>query len=1017
MMRVRRVAIVAPFFGADLSAPGPRLAYAIAQTLCARNNHVEVLSTCARGPSDDWSANYYRPGIDRSEPFAVRRFAADGRDRAQYEQAEAVFADLAMRPNWTQETVSRDHERAIVEDGIVSADLVAYVRSAAWTYDAFLFLSYRDSITFGALPAVADRAILMPGLRREPFAVSDSTRKLMRSARGLVFTSEDEYALAVSLYGPSIVTKSREVGPIVHTPAQPSPLERIGGFDLGRRYVAAFADHPTPYAIEPVIAAFGRHRAALADSPLRLFVGGITLWEHAPGVRAIAQLSAAEREAVVTRAAAIVHVDRSDPVASAAVEGLAGEVAAIVGEGGTPRLARAIADANAGWLVNADNDLAGIFAQVSGTEPADLARRGSHGPDALAQLGRAGWAERIEAIVDGLQAVEDFRTREQALAQIAYLYPLVRQMRADIGAMQASRFWRLRDAWFGLKDRLGFGAGDTLRRYDEVADLATLGAIGDPYFIWAEQHRLRADDINDIVATIRFLPARPTFALTLVLAAQTPPALLEARLDSLLGQLYTPWRVNLCIPAEDLALREIAESYAARDPRITIDIEPIDGDFVGSIDAGDLLERDAFYRIALILNTRPATDIVYSDLDFLDDNGIRSSPFFKPDWSPESVLGRNLFVGLTLIRGSLFRAAGGLRAGLDGAAWYDAALRTSERTERIEHLARVVLHRRRRDGERDAEAERRVVSDALVRRGERATVETVGAEHLAYRLVRYVPRTDVRITIIVPTRDRADLLERCIASIFDLSTYGNFDVLVVDNGSTKAETREVFARWSLRRPSAFRVLHEPSPFNFAALNNKAVAQTDADFIVFLNNDTVVISPDWLESLLSYAQRPWIGAAGALLSYPDDTVQHAGVVLGILGLAGHAHRHFPLGAAGYFGALSTVTNYSAVTGACMMVDRLRFLAVDGFDERFAVAWNDVDLCLKLRERGLRNVYVPHAKLYHFESKTRGGDDTPAKVARAMSEQRAMREKWPGYVQRDPAYNPHLSVDSEDFGLRL
>jgi len=1016
-MRVRRIAIVAPFFGADLSAPGPRRAFEMAQTLCARNNLVEVLATCARSPGDDWSANYFRPGIDRTEPFPVRRFAVDERDRAPYERADAVFADAGARAAWTRETVAREHERAIVEHGIVSHDLVAYLRSAAWTYDAFVFLSYRESITFAGLPAVVDRAILVPGLRREPFAITDSARRLIRSARALAFTSDDEYALAVTLYGPSIVAKSRSIGPVASVSAHPSPIEQIGGFDLRRnRYVAAFADHASPYAIEPIISAFRRHAAASERADLRLFIGGLTLWEHLPGVRAVAQLSAAERESVIAHAAAVIHVDRDDPVAAVAIEGLANGVAAIVGERGTPRLAQAVRDCGAGWLIDAESDLGGVFATVAGAPPDDLARYGSQGPDALAELGRSDWPARLEAIVDGLQAIEDNRTREQTLAQIAYLYPLVRQMRADIGAMQASRFWRLRDLWFGLKDRLGIGAGDTLRRYDEAADVATLGAIGDPYFIWAEQHRLRADDIDDIVATIPFLPARPTLALNLTVRAGTSPAALRATVDSLLAQLYATWRLNVVLPPESPALAEVAEDYAARDPRVTLGAL-VGGDFAGTIEAGDLLERDALYRMALALNTAPGAVAVYADLDFLDERGIRCEPFFKPDWSPETFLGRNLFAGLAFLRAGAFEAVGGLRDGLGEAAWYDAALRVTETNEHVVHVARVVLHRRSADGARAAEDERRAVADALVRRGEVATVEPAGAERIAYRSVRYAPRTDARITVIVPTRDRADLLERCIASVFDRSTYPNFNVLVVDNGSTKRETHELFARWSQRRPDRFRVVPDPAPFNFAALNNRAVASTDAEFVVFLNNDTVAITPDWLEALQGYAQRPKIGAAGAALLYPDDTIQHGGVLLAILGLAGHAYRHFPADANGYFGGLKTVTNYSAVTGACMMIERRKFLAIGGFDERFAVAWNDVDLCLRLAKSGLRNVFVPSARLYHFESKTRGGDDTPAKVARAMAELRTMRETWPSYTQRDPYYSPHLTVDAEDFGLRI
>ncbi|MFN2461588.1 MAG: glycosyltransferase family 2 protein, partial [Candidatus Velthaea sp.] len=574
---------------------------------------------------------------------------------------------------------------------------------------------------------------------------------------------------------------------------------------------------------------------------------------------------------------------------------------------------------------------------VAASSAETLTALGAHGPEAFGRLGGHGWPKRLETIVDGIHAIEDGRTRAEALSQVAFLYPLVRRMRADIVAMQNSRFWRLRDTWFALKERLGIGSADT------TAD--------------------RAD------------------------------------------------------------LLEIAERHAARDERITLlregEVPAPTGDFVGGLDARDALGSDALFEAALALNRDETIDALYADFDTIDDRGYRSAPFFKPDWSPETLLGRNLFAGFALLRGRLFEDVGGLREGTAGAYWYDAALRLTERTSRVAHIPRI-LHHRRRDAAavaRAADAELTAARDALLRRGANGDVFPLPDAGIPCRLVRYAPRGTPRVTIVVPTRDKPDLLDQCLLSIFERSTYGNFDVLVVDNGSGERATHDVFRRWLQREPTRIRIERDPSPFNFAALNNRAVRMTDSEYVVFLNNDTVVVTAEWIEAMLGYAQLPHIGAVGALLTYPDDTVQHAGVVLSILGLAGHAHRHVRADSPGYYGALQTVTNYSAVTGACMMVERARFLDAGGFDEAFAVAWNDVDFCLRLVGKGYRNVYVPHARLYHFESKTRGGDDTPSKVARAMSELFAMRERWPAYTQRDPHYSPWLTADAEDFGIRV
>jgi GT2 family glycosyltransferase len=483
-------------------------------------------------------------------------------------------------------------------------------------------------------------------------------------------------------------------------------------------------------------------------------------------------------------------------------------------------------------------------------------------------------------------------------------------------------------------------------------------------------------------------------------------------------QLYGHWSVRVL--ADDRRGRDESEDPPELAGVLAIDerVERVppggtwfgDEDFVIALDPGDRLEPHALFACALA--AQDDVDVIYSDEDRLDENGVASAPWFKPDWSPETLLTRDYGGHLCAMRRSLLERAGGVRDVFESARWYEALLRVTERTERIVHVAEVLCHRGPFNAVEKADLAL-AVEVALQRRGEAVTVAPVAAGVE----VRFAVPGDERVCVIVPTRDRADLLRPCIASVFERTAYGAFEMIVIDNGSRERETEEVLDHWLGREPSRFRVIRDPSPFNYSRLNNVAVRSTDAPYVLLLNNDTEVISPDWMEAMLGQARRKHIGAVGALLLYGDGTVQHAGVVLGILGLAGHVHRFLPGDAPGYHGALQLDTNYLAVTGACLMVGKSIYEEVGGLDEGMAVAFNDIDFCLKLHRAGYRNVFVPRARLYHYESKTRGEDDTPGKVARAMEEVGTIRSRWPRWAARDPYYNPNLTVDAEDFGLRL
>lgn len=630
----------------------------------------------------------------------------------------------------------------------------------------------------------------------------------------------------------------------------------------------------------------------------------------------------------------------------------------------------------------------------------------------------------LREVVAALPGLDDGRSREEALAQVAYLYPLVRQQRSLIIGMQNSRFWTLRNAWFALKARLGIPGEDTLPAIAPESEAAELRAVSDPYFMWRERNALRPSDIDRLERVALALPDRVSFGF-LVDARAASAAEIRMAVDDMQAQIWTEWRAVLLLSAKaSRALRDAVATLTESDTRIRMALEPperavleLGTDFVLPFDPGDRLERDVLVEFALSLNVDRDAVVVYGDEDEIGERGFYRFPFFKPDWSPETILSRDYVGRPCALRRARLASVGGLDPSYGPALWFDALLRCVEADERVVHVARVLCHRQPRSEVSRPEFVRRAIEAALLRRKETARVcalPSAGREHFA---VRYALTGEPRVCIVIPTRDRTQLLSACLESVFARSTYSRFEVLVVDNGSREAATHALFARSAAAEPQRFRVLRADIPFNYSKLNNLAVQQTTCDYIVMLNNDTVVLSEDWIEGLLEHASKPKIGAVGALLLYPDDTVQHSGVILGVLGLAGHAHRYASAQAPGYFGALQAPTNYLAVTGACMMVARAKYLEVGGLDERLAVSYNDVDFCFRLHVAGYRNVYLPYVRLYHFESKSRGTDDTPSKVRRANQEVAIIRERWPLLAVSDPYYNPNLTAEAEDFSLRI
>jgi GT2 family glycosyltransferase len=409
------------------------------------------------------------------------------------------------------------------------------------------------------------------------------------------------------------------------------------------------------------------------------------------------------------------------------------------------------------------------------------------------------------------------------------------------------------------------------------------------------------------------------------------------------------------------------------------------------------------YQIARLIESNPQADLIYTDEDKIDAKGRFQQPFFKPDWSPDMMLSVNYLCHFVTIRRQLLEQLDGFRHGFDGAQDYDFLLRATEAARSILHVPKPLYHWRLTSHSTSAAAAQKpaaieagaaALREAVARRGFRAEVLQI-AQGARYRVRREIADRK-KIVIVIPTRDRVELLQRCVESIVARTDYPNYEIVIADNASADPATRRYYDTLP------HRILTYPGPFNYSAINNFAVRETTAPWILFLNNDTEVINADWLSGMAEHIQRPDVGAVGAKLLYPDGTIQHAGVLLSEQVGADHAYCHAPAKSSENGAGLHLVRNYSAVTAACMLTRRDLFDQVGGFDEmRLAVAYNDVDYCLKLRREGFAIVYTPFAQLYHHESASRGrGRADPA-------EDRLLRARWPEAFAHDPFGNESLA----------
>ncbi len=518
----------------------------------------------------------------------------------------------------------------------------------------------------------------------------------------------------------------------------------------------------------------------------------------------------------------------------------------------------------------------------------------------------------------------------------------------------------------------------------------------------------------------------------------TPEKILRQTIDSVISQTYSHW--ELCI-ADDASrtphVRNIIESYMIDDNRIksvyrestggiseatNSAILLAHGDWIAFLDHDDLLAPHAMFCVADAIRRNPTCKLIYSDEDKIDELGRRSNPYFKCDWNPMLFLGHNIITHLSVYNKSILQQLGGLRSSFDGAQDYDLALRLIEiiSDSDIVHIPHILYHWRMHSGSTALSSDEkpyamiageRALNEHFQRTGEAGCAHLLG---FGYRIDFSIAEPVPLVTIIILTRNALELIQRCIDSVLKLTEYQNYEIIVVDNGSDDEASIDYLQ--SIARNGLVRVIRDDQPFNFSILNNNAVREARGSIICLLNNDIEVISSDWLRRMVALAVRQGTGAVGAKLLYPDETIQHAGVILGLGGLAAHAHWRFPRNALGYVARAALAQNFTAVTGACLVVKKQHYLAVGGMNETdLAVAYNDVDFCLKLESCGLRNVFTPFAELFHHESATRGYDTTPEKRARLEAEKAYMVRTWGSALYNDRAYSPNLTFDSADFAL--
>ena len=561
------------------------------------------------------------------------------------------------------------------------------------------------------------------------------------------------------------------------------------------------------------------------------------------------------------------------------------------------------------------------------------------------------------------------------------------------------------------------------------------------YTEWTQKYdTLTSEDHTRIKARIESLTYQPKISVVMP-TYNSDEVLLTEAIESVRKQLYTNW--ELCIADDNSAapqVKKVLTKYQALDNRIKVvyratnghiaeasnsALEIATGEFVSLLDHDDLLREHALYMVVEELNRHKNADLIYSDEDKITEEGFRCGAYFKPDFNHELLLAQNYICHLSTFRTALLKKIGGFAKGVDGSQDWDLILRVVEQTkpENIRHIPHILYHWRQVVGSTAQstaykpyvlEAQKKTVSRHLERIGQPAKIKILkDISHV--RAIFPIPSPEPKVSMIIPTKDAVHLVKQAIDSIIERTSYQNYEIIILDNGSNKAATLKYFDLIQ-KKYSNIKVVRDDGPFSYSRINNHAFKFCTGDYIALINNDIEVVSRDWLREMVSHASRPGVGAVGARLYWPNNLLQHGGVILGIGGVAGHAHKGALKTNPGYWNAIVLTHELSSVTAACMLVPRKVYEQLGGLDEvNLPVSFNDVDFCLRIREAGLKVIYAPYAKLYHHESASRGYEDTPEKVARAEKEIGYMHKRWGHILRNDPYYNPNLTLLTEDYQL--
>lgn len=572
----------------------------------------------------------------------------------------------------------------------------------------------------------------------------------------------------------------------------------------------------------------------------------------------------------------------------------------------------------------------------------------------------------------------------------------------------------------------------------EMKRYMVMGTAAEPenlYQIWIEKNEPTKEELQEQKNT-KF-KINPKISIIIPMY-NTPVNFFEELVDNLIGQTYSNW--ELCLadgsPEENKELEKIYK----KDERIKYKfigenkgiagntneaLSLVTGDFVALLDHDDLLPLFSLYEIVKCINENPDAEFIYTDEDKFEKlGGKRYDPYFKSDFAPDTLRANNFICHFSVFKKELMDKLGGFRSEYDGAQDYDILLRMSEETNKIVHIPKILYHWRvhalstaKAGGTAKQyayEAGIKAIQDHINRLGLKGTVEqgnTLGTYKINYEVIG-----NPKVSIIIPNKDYINTLKVCLNSLKKLTTYENYEIIVVENNSEESETFEYYKK--IDGKDKIKVVYFPEKeFNYSKIINFGVKNSTGDYIIQLNNDTELMTPNWIQEMLGFAQREDVGAVGVELFYPDNTIQHAGIIIGIGGVAGHVFKNLPKGIHGYFSKDAMIQNLSAVTAACIMTPKSIYDDVDYMDEKFKVAFNDVDFCLKIREKGKLIVYNPFVQFKHYESKSRGFEDTPEKKERFQAEIDRFHDKWQSVLDKgDPYYNINLRLDNDQCAIR-